>query len=74
MKTLDYLHLNEKKVAGVASALHQLLADFQVHYTNLRGMHWNIKGHGFFVLHEKPCPRVCMTIPPRRLTRLQSAS
>ena len=29
MKTLDYLHLNEKKVAGVASALHQLLADFQ---------------------------------------------
>lgn len=36
MKTLDYLHLNEKKVAGVASALHQLLADFQVHYTNLR--------------------------------------
>lgn len=71
MKTLDYLHLNEKKVAGVASALHQLLADFQVHYTNLRGMHWNIKGHGFFVLHEV---RVCMTIPPRRLTRLQSAS
>ena len=42
MKTLDYLHLNEKKVAGVTSALHQLLADFQVHYTNLRGMHWNI--------------------------------
>jgi len=29
------------------------LADFQVHYTNLRGMHWDIKGHGFFVLHEK---------------------
>ena len=53
MKTLDYLHLNEKKVAGVTSALHQLLADFQVHYTNLRGMHWNIKGHGFFVLHGK---------------------
>lgn len=53
MKTLDYLHLNETKVAGVVSALSQLLADFQVHYTNLRGMHWNIKGHGFFVLHEK---------------------
>ncbi len=53
MKTLDYLHLNEGKVANVVSALSQLLADFQVHYTNLRGMHWNIKGHGFFVLHEK---------------------
>ena len=53
MKTLDYLHLNEKKVAYVVSALHQLLADFQVHYTNLRGFHWDIKGHGFFVLHGK---------------------
>lgn len=53
MKTTDYLHLNEKKVADVVNALHTLLADFQVYYTNLRGMHWNIKGHGFFVLHEK---------------------
>ena len=22
-------------------------------YTNLRGFHWDIKGHGFFVLHSK---------------------
>ncbi len=73
MKTLDYLHLNEKKVAGVTSALHQLLADFQVHYTNLRGMHWNIKGHTASLCCTRSS-RVCMTIPPRRLTRLQSAS
>lgn len=53
MKTTDYLHLNEKKVADVVNALHTLLADFQVYYTNLRGMHWNIKGRGFFILHEK---------------------
>lgn len=53
MKTLDYLHLNDTKVADVVSALNQLLADFQVHYTNLRGFHWDIKGHGFFVLHSK---------------------
>lgn len=53
MKTLDYLHLNDAKVANVISALNQLLADFQVHYTNLRGFHWDIKGHGFFVLHGK---------------------
>ena len=53
MKTLDYLHLNENKVNSVVSALHQLLADFQVHYTNLRGFHWDIKGYGFFVLHSK---------------------
>ena len=53
MKTLNYIKLNESGVANVVSALHHLLADFQVYYTNLRGMHWNIKGHGFFVLHEK---------------------
>ena len=50
---LSLLHLNENKVNSVVSALHQLLADFQVHYTNLRGFHWDIKGHGFFVLHSK---------------------
>ena len=59
MKTLNYIKLNESGVANVVSALHQLLADFQVYYTNLRGFHWNIKGHGFFVLHEKF--EVCMT-------------
>lgn len=53
MKTLDYLNLNESSVVNVVSALQQLLADFQVHYTNLRGFHWNIQGHGFFVLHSK---------------------
>ena len=53
MRTLDYLNLNEVRVANVVSALHQLLADFQVYYTNLRGFHWEIKGRGFFVLHEK---------------------
>jgi starvation-inducible DNA-binding protein len=53
MKTMDYLHLNEKEVRNVVTALHQLLADFQVFYTNLRGFHWDIEGHGFFVLHSK---------------------
>ena len=51
MKTLDYLHLDETKVTNVVNALKHLLADFQVHYTNLRSMHWNIKGHVFFTLH-----------------------
>lgn len=53
MKTLDYLHLNESTSANVMASLKQLLADFQVHYMNLRGFHWNIKGRGFFVLHAK---------------------
>ena len=53
MKTLDYLNLDNKNVENVVVALQKLLADFQVYYTNLRGFHWEIKGRGFFVLHEK---------------------
>ena len=53
MKTLDYLKLDKKNVNNVVAALQNLLADFQVYYTNLRGFHWEIKGRGFFVLHEK---------------------
>ena len=37
----------------MVASLQQLLSDFQVYYTNLRGFHWNIKGHDFFVLHSK---------------------
>ena len=53
MKTLDYLNLDNKNVENVVVALQNLLADFQVYYTNIRGFHWEIKGRGFFVLHEK---------------------
>ena len=72
MKTLNYIKLNESGVANVVSALHQLLADFQVYYTNLRGFHWNIKGHGFFVCTRSL--KVCMTMQPRRWTKLQNVS
>lgn len=53
MKTLDYIRLDAKKVESVVNGLQQLLADFQVYYTNLRGFHWNIKGKSFFVLHSQ---------------------
>lgn len=33
--------------------LNKLLADYQIFYQNLRGMHWNIKGIMFFSLHAK---------------------
>lgn len=33
--------------------LNKLLADYQVHYQNLRSLHWNIKGENFFELHVK---------------------
>ena len=40
----------EKKIN---KRLNQLLASQQVHYQNLRGLHWNIKGNNFFELHLK---------------------
>ena len=52
MNTLMYLGLDENKVQPVVKGLAQLLADFQVYYANLRGLHWNVKGKGFFNLHE----------------------
>merc|ERR1712108_120223 len=33
--------------------LNHLLANFQIYYQNLRGIHWNIKGKRFFDLHAK---------------------
>jgi starvation-inducible DNA-binding protein len=33
--------------------LNELLASYQVHYQNLRGVHWNIQGIHFFELHVK---------------------
>ncbi len=53
MKTLDVIKLNEAGANNVVSSLQQLLADFQVYYTNLRGLHWNIKGPEFFLLHSE---------------------
>jgi DNA-binding ferritin-like protein (oxidative damage protectant) len=53
MKTLDYLGLNPSGAEKVVTSLQQMLADYQVYYTNLRGFHWNIKGKSFFELHAK---------------------
>jgi starvation-inducible DNA-binding protein len=37
----------------LTDALNKLLATYQIHYQNLRGLHWNIKGENFFELHVK---------------------
>lgn len=47
------LGLNREKVQDLTSSLNELLANFQVYYQNLRGLHWNIKGKSFFELHVK---------------------
>ena len=53
MKTIEVTGMNANNVSKVVSGLSMLLANLQVHYTNLRNLHWNVKGKGFFVLHEK---------------------
>jgi len=53
MKTLDFTKLDTAGAAKVVTSLQQLLADYQLFYTNLRGFHWNIKGAMFFGLHAK---------------------
>jgi starvation-inducible DNA-binding protein len=54
METLEMkLGLNKDYQLDVTEKLNILLADFQIHYMNLRGLHWNIKGRKFFLLHEK---------------------
>ena len=51
--TLNTIGLDTKKTKDLANDLNQLLANFQIYYQNLRGIHWNIKGKRFFDLHVK---------------------
>lgn len=51
--TLNSIGLETKKAQELANELNNLLANFQLYYQNLRGIHWNIKGRNFFDLHAK---------------------
>ncbi len=51
MKNL--IGIEEDKAKELIKKLDSLLADYQLFYQNLRGLHWNIKGEAFFELHEK---------------------
>lgn len=50
---LNSIGLDNKKAKDLAEDLNNLLANFQIYYQNLRGIHWNIKGKRFFDLHAK---------------------
>jgi starvation-inducible DNA-binding protein len=41
------------KAKELSDKLNDLLANYQIFYQNLRGLHWNIKGKEFFELHLK---------------------
>jgi len=51
--TYNSIGLNTSKTKDLANDLNHLLANFQIYYQNLRGIHWNIKGKRFFDLHVK---------------------
>ncbi|MBR9914383.1 MAG: DNA starvation/stationary phase protection protein [Algicola sp.] len=51
--TLNSIGLDTDKTQDIAQDLNNLLANFQIYYQNLRGIHWNIKGKRFFDLHVK---------------------
>ena len=51
MKNL--IGIDNDKAVDLGKALNKLLADYQMFYQNLRGLHWNIKGKEFFELHLK---------------------
>ena len=46
--TLNSIGLDTEKTKVLANELNQLLANFQLYYQNLRGIHWNIKGTCIF--------------------------
>lgn len=45
--------LDKNKSEELIINLNSLLANYQVYYQNVRGLHWNIKGKNFFDLHVK---------------------
>jgi len=48
-----FIGVDKEYSLKVIGELNSLLAHYQVHYQNLRGLHWNIKGKNFFELHVK---------------------
>ena len=50
MKTLEVTGMNANNVSKVVSGLSMLLANLQVHYTNLRNLHWNMLRP--YILHD----------------------
>ncbi len=51
MKNL--IGIDKEKAGKLTNKLNDLLANYQLFYQNLRGLHWNIKGKEFFELHLK---------------------
>ncbi len=53
MEKLNSIGLEKSESKGLTIKLNELLANYSIFYQNVRGFHWNIKGHNFFELHAK---------------------
>jgi len=49
----NLIGIDKVKAEELVIELNDLLANYQLFYQNLRGLHWNIKGKEFFELHLK---------------------
>lgn len=50
---MNVIGINNNKAQELSQKLNDLLANYQVYYSNIRGFHWNVKGEKFFELHAK---------------------
>ncbi|MBC7922130.1 MAG: DNA starvation/stationary phase protection protein [Ferruginibacter sp.] len=50
---LNQIGLGIKQIEPIAIALNELISEYQIHYQNMLGFHWNVKGRRFFELHEQ---------------------
>ena len=53
MASKNWIGLDQEQSKELAEKLNRLLANYQLFYINARGLHWNITGEKFFVLHAK---------------------
>ena len=53
MAKQNLIGIDTKQADLLSDKLNKLLADYQVFYMNVRGLHWNIRGEKFFEMHLK---------------------
>jgi starvation-inducible DNA-binding protein len=53
MSQINHIGLEAENTKSLADHLNDLLANYQIFYMNVRGLHWNIRGEKFFELHVK---------------------
>jgi starvation-inducible DNA-binding protein len=50
---MNKIGIDIQQAQTLSDGLQELLANYQIFYTNVRGFHWNIRGEKFFELHLK---------------------